>query len=196
MAGCGGGSTESTTQVETHRDDQPLPKADYIALGDVICRNHESRTRDLESQTIELGHIDSKGKAHRVAALLRRQTDNLAAEAQELQGLQPPPADVGEVGSILGFLRAKVDVLREWASAYEISTPLRSGRSNCRSAPPPAKPGRQPGRRDSKSVEATEAKTVARLASLPAPWRSGYAAACKAVYTGSIPVGASRRNTW
>src|SRR4051812_5415723 len=26
----------------------------------------------------------------------------------------------------------------------------------------------------------------------PAPWRSGYAAACKAVYTGSIPVGASR----
>ena len=25
-----------------------------------------------------------------------------------------------------------------------------------------------------------------------APWRSGYAAACKAVYTGSIPVGASR----
>src|SRR5262245_6742249 len=24
-----------------------------------------------------------------------------------------------------------------------------------------------------------------------APWRSGYAAACKAVYTGSIPVGAS-----
>src|SRR5918996_2187759 len=28
----------------------------------------------------------------------------------------------------------------------------------------------------------------------PAPWRSGYAAACKAVYTGSIPVGASLRN--
>src|SRR5262249_40244369 len=27
----------------------------------------------------------------------------------------------------------------------------------------------------------------------PAPWRSGYAAACKAVYTGSIPVGASPR---
>ena len=27
---------------------------------------------------------------------------------------------------------------------------------------------------------------------LPAPWRSGYAAACKAVYTGSIPVGAFR----
>ena len=32
----------------------------------------------------------------------------------------------------------------------------------------------------------------------PAPWRSGYAAACKAVYTGSIPVGASRSDylTW
>ena len=31
------------------------------------------------------------------------------------------------------------------------------------------------------------------VARLSAPWRSGYAAACKAVYTGSIPVGASRR---
>src|SRR4051794_17590926 len=29
------------------------------------------------------------------------------------------------------------------------------------------------------------------MSSPPAPWRSGYAAACKAVYTGSIPVGAS-----
>ena len=119
MAGCGGGSTKSTTRVETHRDDQPLPKADYIALGDVICRNHESRTRDLESQTIELGHIDSKGKAHRVAGLLRQQSDNLAAEAQELRGLQSPTADVGTVKSILGLLRAKVDVLRGWASAYD-----------------------------------------------------------------------------
>ena len=32
---------------------------------------------------------------------------------------------------------------------------------------------------------------VLRCAPPPAPWRSGYAAACKAVYTGSIPVGAS-----
>src|SRR5215216_3350699 len=31
----------------------------------------------------------------------------------------------------------------------------------------------------------------ATLVDPPAPWRSGYAAACKAVYTGSIPVGAS-----
>src|ERR1700743_3108919 len=28
-----------------------------------------------------------------------------------------------------------------------------------------------------------------------APWRSGYAAACKAVYTGSIPVGALPRDS-
>ena len=37
-------------------------------------------------------------------------------------------------------------------------------------------------------------EAVARLALGSAPWRSGYAAACKAVYTGSIPVGASPRN--
>jgi hypothetical protein len=36
--------------------------------------------------------------------------------------------------------------------------------------------------------------TVARLALRSAPWRSGYAAACKAVYTGSIPVGASEKS--
>jgi hypothetical protein len=34
-------------------------------------------------------------------------------------------------------------------------------------------------------------RTAATLGHPPAPWRSGYAAACKAVYTGSIPVGAS-----
>src|SRR5215210_9429908 len=32
---------------------------------------------------------------------------------------------------------------------------------------------------------------TATLDAAPAPWRSGYAAACKAVDTGSIPVGAS-----
>ena len=35
-----------------------------------------------------------------------------------------------------------------------------------------------------------ELPCLARLRPVPAPWRSGYAAACKAVYTGSIPVGA------
>src|SRR4249920_3200297 len=56
-------------------------QADFISLGDAICRNHESQTRDLETQTIELGRIDSTEKAHRVAGLLRQQADNLAAEA-------------------------------------------------------------------------------------------------------------------
>ena len=43
---------------------------------------------------------------------------------------------------------------------------------------------------DSRSVGRSEAKTAGTLLR-SAPWRSGYAAACKAVYTGSIPVGAS-----
>ncbi len=118
-AGCGGGSTESVTQVETHRGEQPLPKADYIALGDVICKNHQSRTEDLERQTIDLGRLDSKGKAHRAAELLRQQGHNLAAEAREMQALEPPPADVGTVGSILGLVRSKADVIGEWARAYD-----------------------------------------------------------------------------
>ena len=35
-----------------------------------------------------------------------------------------------------------------------------------------------------------------RMCAALAPWRSGYAAACKAVYTGSIPVGASTTYCW
>ncbi len=111
MAGCGGGSTDIATQVET--------KADYIALGDVVCKNHQSRTEDLESQTVDLGRLDSKKKAHQVAGLLRRQGDNLAAEAQELQALRPPPPDVSTVRSILALLRAKAELTGKWARAYD-----------------------------------------------------------------------------
>jgi hypothetical protein len=111
IAGCGGGSTETATQVET--------KADFIALGDVICKNHQSRTKDLESQTIDLGRLDSKDKAHQVAELLRQQADNLAAEAQELEDLQPPSADAGTARSIVALIRAKADAIGRWASAYD-----------------------------------------------------------------------------
>jgi DNA repair ATPase RecN len=99
------------TQVES--------KADFIALGDVICKNHQSRTEDLESQTIDLGRIDSKAKAHQVAGLLRQQADNLAAEAHELGALQPPPGDAERVGSILSLVRAKEALLDRWAKAYD-----------------------------------------------------------------------------
>jgi hypothetical protein len=98
-------------------DNQPLPKADCIALGDVVCKHHQSRRDDLESQTIDLGRLNSKGRAHRVAGLLRQQSDNLAAEAQDLQALQPPPADVGTVGSVLALVRAKADLIDNWAKA-------------------------------------------------------------------------------
>ena len=99
------------TQVES--------KADFIALGDVICKNHQSRTEDLESQTIDLGRINSKAKAHQVAGLLRQQADNLAAEAHELEALQPPPGDTEKVGSILSLIRAKEALLDRWAAAYD-----------------------------------------------------------------------------
>ena len=111
VAGCGGGSDKTSTQVES--------KADFIALGDVICKNHQSRREDLESQTIDLGPLDSNDKAHQVAALLRQQRSNLQAEVQELQARQPPPADVGRVESILTIIRAKADLIGKWAKAYD-----------------------------------------------------------------------------
>jgi hypothetical protein len=54
-----------------------------------------------------------------VAGLLRQQSDNLSAEAQDLQALQPPPADVGTVGSILALVPAKADLIDNCAKAYD-----------------------------------------------------------------------------
>ena len=106
--GCGGGP-----------DKQAPSKADYIALGDVICKNHQSRREDLESQTLGLGPLSSEGKAHQVADLLRMQSDNLTAETQELAALQQPPADAGTVESILSLDRAKASLTDDWAKAYD-----------------------------------------------------------------------------
>jgi hypothetical protein len=108
MAGCGGGSTKSTTA-----------KTDYVALADVICRNHLSRTQDLESQTAELGALDSSHDAHLVAGLLRQQAANLTAEGRELQGLQPPPADETKVKAMAGLVRSKARLITRWARAYD-----------------------------------------------------------------------------
>src|SRR3954452_1330872 len=66
--------------------------------------------------------------------------------------------------------------------------------------PPPLRrgprPGEHAGRRHGRELRAVAADRTARAPlpfnPLPPPWRSGYAAACKAVYTSSILVGAFR----
>jgi hypothetical protein len=119
-AGCGGGSTETTTTPdETQLDDRPPSEADYIALGDTICKNHQSRREDLESQASDLGRISSEEEAHRIAELLRQERDNRLAEVQELTGLQPPSADAATVASILSLVRAEANVIDDWANAYD-----------------------------------------------------------------------------
>jgi hypothetical protein len=119
-AGCGGGSGEKTTAVET-RPDAGLPqsKADYVELADAICHNHQSRREDLESQARELGPLTSKDKAHQVADLLRQESSNRRAEIGDLSDLQPPDPDAAEVNSILSLLRSEADVLDTWAAAYD-----------------------------------------------------------------------------
>ena len=119
MVGCGGGSTRTATRVDTHLEVGPPSKTDYIQLADVICKNHQSRREDLESQTINLGRIDSRAKARRVAQLLRLESANLMAEARELQSRQPPPADAGRVASVLALVRAKAHLIDDWAKAYD-----------------------------------------------------------------------------
>jgi hypothetical protein len=118
-AGCGGGSTKTATQVKTQQGKRPLSKADYIALGDVICHNHLSRRQDLESQAVDLGALSSPGKAHQVATLLRQESTNLATEVEELDALQPPAGDIGTVQSILSLDRAKAGLIGNWAKAYD-----------------------------------------------------------------------------
>jgi len=117
--GCGGGSDETTTRVETTVDQQPPSKPDYVEVADVICMNHQSRREDLESQASDLGPIDSAAKARRIADLLRKESRNLTAEAHELEALQPPPADLAPVASFLSGVRARARLIREWAGAYD-----------------------------------------------------------------------------
>jgi hypothetical protein len=116
-AGCGG-SKETTTQVTTSLP-QPQTKADYVERADAICRNHQSRREDLESQAGELGPLRSKAQARQVAELLRKESSNRRAEIGELGDLQPPPADPAEVNQILELVRAEADVIDSWAAAYD-----------------------------------------------------------------------------
>ena len=118
VAGCGGGSEEATTRVETTVDQQPPSKPDYVGVADVICMNHQSRREDLESQASDLGPIDSAAKAHRIADLLRKESRNLTAEYQELEAVQPP-ADLAQVASFLSGIRARARLIRDWAGAYD-----------------------------------------------------------------------------
>jgi hypothetical protein len=116
--GCGGGSDDTTTTVETRVDQQPPTQPDYSEVADVICMNHQSRREDLESQASDLGRIDSAAKAGRIADLLRKESRNLIAEYQELEALQPP-ADLTQVTAVLSGIRARARLIRNWAGAYD-----------------------------------------------------------------------------
>jgi hypothetical protein len=119
-AGCGGGgSAETTTQITGQQSAGPSTRADFIELADVICRNHQSRREDLESQAGELGPLTSKEKARRIADLLREESANRRAEIAELGDLQPPAADEAEVNEILELVRTEAVVIDTWAAAYD-----------------------------------------------------------------------------
>ena len=120
--GCGGGSKETTTATTTQvatSDGQPSSKADFIDQADAICRNHQSRREDLESQARELGPLTSKAQARQIADLLREESANRRAEVSELGDIDPPPADTAEVNEILELLRAEADVIDTWAAAFD-----------------------------------------------------------------------------
>ena len=120
-AGCGGGGSpaETTAQVTGQQSAGPSTRGDYIELADVICRNHQSRREDLESQAGELGPLTSQEKARRIADLLREESANRRAEISELGDLQPPAADEAEVNEILELVRTEADVIDTWAAAYD-----------------------------------------------------------------------------
>ena len=132
-AGCGGGSTETATHMETRMSPAPPSKADFISHADAICHNHASRREDLESQANELGPLDAKD-AHRVADLLREASDNLRAEAQELQALRPPPAGAGALGPLVSIVGVQASVLDRWAEAYDDLNPAAIRRRQLRVA--------------------------------------------------------------
>jgi hypothetical protein len=115
--GCGGCSDGSDTQVGT-RSGEPPAKASYVELADAICRNHQSRREDLESQAAAVGSLNSAVKARQVADLLRRESRNLASEIQELQARRPPSSN-SALESFISITRARAEALDEWARAYD-----------------------------------------------------------------------------
>jgi hypothetical protein len=117
-AGCGGGSSETTTQVTGQPSAGPSTKAGYIELADTICRNHQSRREDLESQATALGPLTSSAQAHRIADLLRKEAGNLQAEIEELQSRQPSPPNLA-LASFFSAVRSRARTIEEWARAYE-----------------------------------------------------------------------------
>src|SRR4051794_15287944 len=119
VSGCGGGSSPTAPQHETRSTVRSPSRADYIELADTICANHRSRREDLESQARDLGPIDSRGKAHRIADLLRRESKNRLAETRELE-IRPPTAGEDSAGAPpLSLLRAQARLIERWARAYD-----------------------------------------------------------------------------
>ena len=88
-------------------------------MADVICKNHQSRREDLESQARELGPLTSKAKAREAGALLRKEADNRRTEVGGLRGLQQPAADAATIDSILSLVSAETNVIDRWAAAYD-----------------------------------------------------------------------------
>lgn len=117
-AGCGGGSKETTTQVITNAPPSQT-RADYVERADAICRNHQSRQADLESQATDLGPITSEDKAHQIADLLREESANHRAEIGELSDLQPSSADAAAVNEFLERIHTEATVIDTWAAAYD-----------------------------------------------------------------------------
>jgi hypothetical protein len=114
--GCGGGTGGTTTASPGQANAEPRSKAGYIEVADTICKNHQSRREDLESQARDLGPITSRGNARRIAALLRKESRNRRAEIRELEDLQPPHD--GEE-PVLASIRSEADVIDDWARAYD-----------------------------------------------------------------------------
>jgi hypothetical protein len=116
--GCSGCTDGGNTHAGGRSDEQPPSKADYIELADAICRNHQSRREDLESQAAALGSLNSAAKARRVAGLLRRESRNLRSEIRELEARRPPSPN-SALDSFSSAIRARAEALDEWARAYD-----------------------------------------------------------------------------
>ena len=119
MTGCGDGSEKATTRVDTQLQPGPQPSSGYFEQADAICRNHQSRQADLESQAADLGPITSNAKAHRIADLLREESANHRAEIGELSDLEPPTADAAAVNEFLERIHTEATVIDTWAAAYD-----------------------------------------------------------------------------
>jgi hypothetical protein len=93
LAGCGGGGTETVTQIKT-QGTTPLPKPEFIAQQDAICGRYQAQGKGLLGENGEkLNDALSRRDNERAADLAKQSLDLLHQQQVEMNAVPAPAGD-------------------------------------------------------------------------------------------------------